>query len=88
MIPAMETKEPGPSGKKRRQIHCALDAGGVVTIVAIASLDRLQARSIWQMSAEGRCPLAIIRETLLHENTVEGISFRPTTGKVPAARRR
>lgn len=37
---------------------------------------------------ESRCPLAIICETLLHENTGEGISFRPTTGEVPAARRR
>jgi hypothetical protein len=26
--------------------------------------------------------LAIIRETMLHENTLEGVSFRPATGEV------
>jgi hypothetical protein len=26
--------------------------------------------------------LAIIRETMLHENTLEAFSFRPTTGEV------
>ena len=35
-----------------------------------------------------RCPLAIIRETLLHGNTSEEIALAPTTGEVPAAQRR
>jgi hypothetical protein len=41
-----------PWTKRWRKIHRALDAGGgrVVTIVAIVSLNRLQAQSIWEMS--------------------------------------
>jgi hypothetical protein len=55
MISAVGTQKPEPCAKKWRIIHCALDAGGgtrVATIVAFASLDRLQAQSIWEMSDE------------------------------------
>jgi len=51
MILAMETRNTNYWAKKWRKIHWALAAGGrVVTNMAIASLDRLQAQSIWEMS--------------------------------------
>lgn len=58
MIPAMETTEQG----EWSEIHWALEAGGrrVVTIVAIASLNRFLARPIWEMSATSPDSPAII----------------------------
>ena len=54
MIPAVGTQKPESYAKKWRKIHWALDAvgGRVVTIMAIASLDLLQAQSIWEMSVK------------------------------------
>ena len=46
IAPAVGTQKPEPWASKWRESHGALNAEGVVTIMAISSLDRLQARSM------------------------------------------
>jgi hypothetical protein len=93
MIPATRTKKPGRPGEKWRKIHRALDAGEgrrVVTIAAIASLDRLQAQSLWEMSEKSmmmkRCKptglIALILMTCMVTGCRKSESAKPSAQQV------